>query len=294
MASTAPVLIAPAMNTAMYRNTIYRENEEKLKRCGYHFVAPATGMLACGWEGEGKLQDPAIILEEALTVLSRKDFRGDRVLVTAGPTREELDPIRFFSNYSSGKMGYALARAARRRGAEVVLVTGPVSLAAPWGVEAVSVTSAEEMREAALKAFASATVVIKAAAVADYRPSERSSEKIKKNGSPLTVQLVRNPDILAELGRNKGEKFLVGFAAETGELGENAAKKLTEKNLDLVVANDVTCAGAGFAVDTNIVKILYRDGQVEDLPLMGKDELADAILDRIVKIRCQKRGGENG
>jgi phosphopantothenoylcysteine decarboxylase/phosphopantothenate--cysteine ligase len=294
MATKAPVLIAPAMNTAMYRNPLYRENEEKLRRCGYHFVEPATGMLACGWEGEGKLQDPAIIFEVALTELSRKDLRGERVLVTAGPTREELDPIRFFSNYSSGKMGYALARAARRRGAEVTLVTGPVSLVAPWGVETVRVTSAEEMREAALRAFASATVVIKTAAVADYRPAERSSEKIKKTDSPLTVRLVKNPDILAELGRNKGERFLVGFAAETGELKENAATKLTEKNLDLVVANDVTCAGAGFAVDTNIVKILFRDGHVEDLPLMGKDELAEAILDRIVKLRSQNRCGKNG
>jgi phosphopantothenoylcysteine decarboxylase/phosphopantothenate--cysteine ligase len=294
MATKAPVLIAPAMNTAMYHNPLYRENEEKLRRYGYLFVEPAIGMLACGWEGEGKLQDPAIILEVALTVLSRKDLDGEMVLVTAGPTREELDPVRFFSNYSSGKMGYAMARAARRRGAGVTLVTGPVSLEAPWGVETVRVSSACEMREAALRAFDSATVVIKTAAVADYRPEERSSSKIKKTDSSLMVKLVKNPDILAELGSNKGERFIVGFAAETGALMESAAKKLTEKNLDMVVANDVTRAGAGFAVDTNIVKILSRDGRVEDLPLMGKDELADAILDRVVEMRGQKRGGEKG
>jgi len=294
MATRAPVLIAPAMNTAMYQNPIYRENEGKLLRYGYHFVAPATGMLACGWEGEGKLQDPAVILEVASNVLSRKDFDGEKVLVTAGPTREELDPIRFFSNYSSGKMGYALARAARRRGAEVTLVTGPVSLDAPWGVNTVRVTSAEEMREAVLRVFPAATVVIKTAAVADYRPDERASAKIKKTDSPLTVKLVRNPDILAELGRNKGDRFLVGFAAETGDTGESAARKLQEKNLDLVVANDITRAGAGFAVDTNIVKILSSDGRAEDLPLMGKDELADVILDRVGLALGQKRDKENG
>jgi len=294
MATRAPVLIAPAMNTAMYQNPIYRENEGKLLRYGYHFVAPATGMLACGWEGEGKLQDPAVILEVASNVLSRKDFDGEKVLVTAGPTREELDPIRFFSNYSSGKMGYALARAARRRGAEVTLVTGPVSLDAPWGVNTVRVTSAEEMREAVLRVFPAATVVIKTAAVADYRPDERASAKIKKTDSPLTVKLVRNPDILAELGRNKGDRFLVGFAAETGDTGESAARKLQEKNLDLVVANDITRAGAGFAVDTNIVKILSSDGGAEDLPLMGKDELADVILDRVGLALGQKRDKENG
>ena len=191
-------------------------------------------------------------------------------------------------------MGYALARAARRRGAEVTLVTGPVSLDAPWGVNTVRVTSAEEMREAVLRLFPAATIVIKTAAVADYRPDERASAKIKKADSPLTVKLIRNPDILAELGRNKGDRFLVGFAAETGDTGESAAKKLQEKNLDLVVANDVTRAGAGFAVDTNIVKILSNDGRAEDLPLMGKDELADVILDRVGLALGQKRDKENG
>lgn len=292
MATKAPVLIAPAMNSRMYQNPLYRENEEKLRRHGYLFVKPAIGMLACGWEGEGKLQDPAIILESALSVLSRKDLRSEKILVTAGPTREELDPIRFFSNYSSGKMGYAIARAARRRGAEVILVTGPVSLAEPWDVETVRVTTAEEMREAVLQAFADATIVIKAAAVADYRPQQRSSEKIKKTDSSFTVKLVKNPDILAELGRRKGDRVLIGFAAETEQLTRNASKKLEEKNLDLIVANDITRAGAGFGVDTNIVKILSRDGEVEELPLMAKETLADAILDRIVMLRVHKREEE--
>lgn len=289
MATKAPVLIAPAMNTAMYHNPIYRENEDKLRRLGRHFVDPSTGMLACGWEGEGKLQEPSVIFEAARTVMSPKDLYGRTVLVTAGPTREEMDPVRFFSNYSSGKMGYALARAARRRGARVYLVAGPVSLAAPWGVETIAVTSAREMREAVLRLFESADVVIKTAAVADYRPEERSSSKIRKGETPLTVKLVKNPDILAELGRNKGDCFLVGFAAETGDAAESAARKLSEKNLDMVVGNDVTCAGAGFAVDTNIVKILTRDGSSEALPLMGKDELADEILDRIVERLGQGR-----
>ncbi len=293
MATKAPILIAPAMNTAMYHNPIYRENEEKLRRLGCHFVDPSTGMLACGWEGEGKLQEPAVIFEAAGTVLSPKDFCGRTVIVTAGPTREEMDPVRFFSNYSSGKMGYAIARAARRRGARVSLVTGPVSLAAPWGVETISVTSAREMREAVLRLFDSADVVIKTAAVADYRPEERSSSKIRKGETPLTVKLVKNPDILAELGRNKGDCFLVGFAAETGDAAESAARKLSEKNLDMVVGNDVTCAGAGFAVDTNIVKILTRDGRTEAMPLMGKDELADEILDRIAERLGQGRKEEN-
>jgi len=293
MATKAPILIAPAMNTAMYHNPIYRENEEKLRRMGCHFVDPSTGMLACGWEGEGKLQELSVIFEAARTVLSPKDLCGRTVLVTAGPTREEMDPVRFFSNYSSGKMGYAVAGAARRRGARVYLVTGPVSLSAPWGVETIAVTSAKEMREAVLRLFDSADVVIKTAAVADYRPEERSPLKIRKGETPLNVKLVKNPDILAELGRNKGGCFLVGFAAETGDAAESAARKLSEKNLDMVVGNDVTCDGAGFAVDTNIVKILTPDGRAEALPLMGKDELADEILDRIVERIGQGRKEEN-
>ena len=285
MATKAPVLIAPAMNVNMYQNLLYQENEARLKRHGYLFVEPAKGLLACGWEGEGKLQEPQVIFEEAVSALTPKDLKGEHLLVTAGPTREELDPVRYLSNYSSGKMGYAIAQAARRRGAEVVLVTGPTCLDAPWGVETVAVESAEEMREAVLARADASTLIIKAAAVADFRPRLRSVEKIKKNGAPVALDLVKNPDILGELGRIKGERVLVGFAAETESLLENAAKKLAEKNLDLVVANDIGQEGAGFNVDTNIVKLLYRGGKLEELPLMGKDELADLLLDRVAAIK---------
>ena len=285
MATEAPVLIAPAMNVNMYQNPIYKENEERLRRHGYLFVEPARGLLACGWEGEGKLQDPEVILEEARSALSAKDLAGERVLVTAGPTREEIDPVRFISNHSSGKMGYALARAARRRGAQVTLVTGPTCLPFPWGVDTVAVSSAEEMRADVLARFEESSIVIKAAAVADYRPETRSGEKIKKETAPLAVSFVKNPDILAELGQRKGTQTIVGFAAETGSLLENAAKKLTAKNVDMIVANDISMPGAGFNVDTNIVKLLYRDGRVEELPLLEKEELADRILDRVAALR---------
>lgn len=294
MATKAPVLLAPAMNVNMFNNPMVRENIEKLKRHGYLFAEPASGALACGWEGEGRLQEPAVIFEEAIAALSKKDLLGKRVLVTAGPTREDIDPVRFISNHSSGKMGYAIARSARRRGAEVILVSGPVSLDPPYGVQTVIAVSATEMRDAALNAFQDADIVIKAAAVADYRPEKRTGAKIKKTDVSLNLKLVRNPDILAEMGRRKGDRFVVGFAAETDELVGNAAKKLQEKNLDMIVANDITREGAGFGVDTNIVKILDRNGGVEDLPLMGKDELAEALLDRIVaqvrQMRERRRG----
>jgi phosphopantothenoylcysteine decarboxylase/phosphopantothenate--cysteine ligase len=285
MATKAPVLIAPAMNVNMYQNPIYKENEAQLRQYGFHFVEPVRGLLACGWEGDGKLQDPRLIFEAALALLAKKDLAGERLLVTAGPTREEIDPIRYISNYSSGKMGYALARAASRRGAQVTLVSGPTCLEEPWGVETVQVTSAEEMRQAVLARSAESTIVIKAAAVADYRPKVRAAEKLKKTDQPLLLELVKNRDILGELGKAKQRAFLVGFAAETFDLVGNARKKLTEKNLDLVVANDVSQPGAGFNVDTNIVKLLARDGSVEELPLLTKDELAELILDRIVALK---------
>jgi phosphopantothenoylcysteine decarboxylase/phosphopantothenate--cysteine ligase len=290
MATKAPVLIAPAMNVNMYRNSIYRENEDKLRRHGFLFVEPATGMLACGWEGEGKLQEPGIIFEEAVSALSPKDLAGEKVLVTAGPTCEEIDPVRFISNHSSGKMGYALARAAFRRGAAVTLVSGPVCLEPPHGVKTVKVVSAGQMRETVLGFFPDSTIVIKAAAVADYRPEVRAGTKLKKTAGTLSLKLVKNPDILAELGGIKGERTIVGFAAETGDLVENAAVKLKKKNLDMIVANDISQEGAGFNVDTNLVKLLFRGGVVEELPLMGKDELADIILDRVVKLRPKTEG----
>ncbi len=289
MATKAPVLIAPAMNSNMYHNPLYRLNEDRLREHGYLFVDPVKGMLACGWEGEGKLQDPSVIYLEALAALTQKDLHGERLLVTAGPTQEELDPVRYLSNHSSGKMGYAIAGAAHRRGAEVILVTGPVCLEPPHGVTIFRVVSAAQMREVALREFAKSTIIVKAAAVADYRPEVRAESKLKKKGASLDLTLTQNPDILAEMGKIKEERILVGFAAETASLKENSLKKLREKNLDLIVANDVTLEGAGFSVDTNIVKILFRDGTVEDHPLMGKDVLADILLDKIVTYRNQKR-----
>ncbi|WP_088533603.1 bifunctional phosphopantothenoylcysteine decarboxylase/phosphopantothenate--cysteine ligase CoaBC [Geobacter sp. DSM 9736] len=285
MATKAPVLIAPAMNVNMYRNPIYRENEEKLKKHGYFFVEPVRGMLACGWEGEGKLQDPKEIFEAAMDALSVKDLAGEKILVTAGPTREEIDPVRFISNYSSGKMGYAIARAARRRGAAVTLITGPSSVQKPCGMESVSVVSAGQMRDEVISRAKGSTVIVMAAAVADYRPAARSGDKIKKNGETQQLELVKNSDILAELGRGKNGQLLVGFAAETENLLGNASRKLQEKNLDLLVANDVSADGAGFDIDTNIVKLLFKDGRVEDLPLMTKAEVADQILDRVAALR---------
>jgi len=288
MATNAPVLIAPAMNVNMYQNPIYRENEARLKGHGYLFVAPACGMLACGYEGEGKLQDPQVILEEAITALTRKSLAGERVLITAGPTREEIDPVRFISNHSSGKMGYAIARQARLRGADVTLVTGPTAIDTPFGVDVVQVESAAQMREAVLARLETTDIVIKAAAVADYRPKLRAEMKVKKTVAQLAIELEKNPDILAELGSRKEGRLLVGFAAETEDLVANATLKLTQKNLDLVVANDVSQEGAGFNVDTNIAKLLYRDGRVEELPMMEKDELAGIILDRVQALRKGK------
>ncbi|MBJ6801353.1 bifunctional phosphopantothenoylcysteine decarboxylase/phosphopantothenate--cysteine ligase CoaBC [Geomonas propionica] len=292
MATRAPVLIAPAMNVNMYRNSIYRENEARLKRHGYLFVAPACGMLACGYEGEGKLQAPEVILEEAVAALTPKRLAGERILVTAGPTLEEIDPVRYISNHSSGKMGYAIARQARLRGAEVTLVTGPSCLTPPVGVEVIRVRSAQEMRDAVQGCLPRIDVVIKAAAVADYRPKTRAGEKVKKSQESLTIELEKNPDILAELGANKGERILVGFAAETQDLVRNAGAKLKGKNLDLVVANDVSQEGAGFNVDTNIAKFLFSDGRVEELPMMGKEELAGVILETVEGLRGKRGAGD--
>jgi phosphopantothenoylcysteine decarboxylase/phosphopantothenate--cysteine ligase len=285
MATKAPILIAPAMNVNMYHNPAYKDNEAKLKGRGVLFVEPVRGALACGWEGEGKMQEPQVICEEAIAALSKKDLAGERVLVTAGPTREEIDPVRFISNHSSGKMGYAIARCARRRGAEVTLVTGPTAIDKPFGVKVAPVVSACEMRDEVMSHLDKSDIIIKAAAVADYRPAAKAESKIKKGKAPRTVELVLNPDILQELGRVKGERLLIGFAAETGDLLKNARKKLKGKNLDMVVANDIGRPGAGFDHDTNIAKLLFRDGEVADLPLMTKDELADVILDRIVGMK---------
>ncbi len=292
LATKAPVLFAPAMNVNMWENPLYRQNQDKLAALGYHFLEPATGFLACGWEGKGKMPEPQSIFEESLRFLFPPDLKGETVLVTAGPTREELDPVRYLSNYSSGRMGYAVARAARARGARVILVSGPTALAPPAGVELLKVASARDMQQAVLDRYREATVVIKAAAVADYRPATRAEGKVKKgNSDSLTLELIRNPDILAELGVLKGDRLLVGFAAETGDLLGNAEKKLREKNLDLIVANDVTQEGAGFDVETNLVRLLFADGRRESLPLLPKDQVAHLLLDRVAELR--RAGGMN-
>lgn len=286
MATKAPVLIAPAMNVNMLTNPIYQENEERLRRLGYQFEAAVSGSLACGWEGEGKLASPEAIFESAVTALTKKDLSGRTVLITAGPTREEIDPVRYISNHSSGKMGYALARAARRRGAQVLLISGPTALAKPDGVQVVKVTSAVEMQNEVMVRAAECDVIIKAAAVADYRPLVRSGTKIKKTGETAIIELVKNPDILAGLGSMdsglKPRPFLVGFAAETDAIAENAEKKLREKNLDMIVANDVSQADAGFNVDTNRALLFFKDGSTCNCGLMSKDRLAGTILDHVI------------
>lgn len=290
MATKAPLLLAPAMNVNMYEHPVYQENEQKLRRLGYRIVDPQPGLLACGWQGKGRLAPPELIFAELCRLLTPQDLAGQTMLVTAGPTREELDPIRFISNHSSGRMGYALAQAAHQRGARVILVSGPVALEPPPGVELVSVESACQMQQAVMAHVADSTVVIKAAAVADYRPVARNDQKIKKQGERLTIELERNPDILAELGRLalKKRPLLVGFAAETTALQAHAAAKLAAKNLDMIVANDVTQEGAGFNVGTNICQLLFRDGRIEPLALMAKQELADLILDRVLGLLRQR------
>lgn len=289
MATKAPVLIAPAMNVNMWDNPIYQQNQQKLVALGYRFVEPVTGFLACGWEGKGKLADPVAIFEDTLALLTPDDLSGETLLVTAGPTREEIDPVRFVSNYSSGKMGYALARAARLRGARVILVSGPSALPAPLGVERIMTVSARDMQQVVFSRLENVSVVIKAAAVADYRPATRHARKVKKDARDfMTLEMEKNPDILAELGRCKGSRILVGFAAETCDLLENARKKLAAKNVDLMVANDVTQERAGFDVDTNVVRLLSPDGSEEALPEMTKEEVAHHILDRIVALRRKK------
>jgi phosphopantothenoylcysteine decarboxylase/phosphopantothenate--cysteine ligase len=287
MATKAPVLLVPAMNVNMYENRIYQRNEKTLREAGYHLLEPECGYLACGWEGKGKMPAPATIVAHASALLAPKDLLGESILVTAGPTREAIDPVRYISNHSSGKMGYAIARAAQQRGARVILISGPVAIPAPLGVELINVVTAEEMRQAVLDRLAEVTIVIKAAAVADYRPAEVCGTKIKKGSSDLmTLPLIKNADILAEIGVNKGRRLVVGFAAETADLLENARKKLLSKNLDMIVANDVSEAGAGFDVETNRVRFLLPDGEVETLPLLDKSEVAQRLLDRISRLRC--------
>ncbi|HXZ36105.1 MAG TPA: bifunctional phosphopantothenoylcysteine decarboxylase/phosphopantothenate--cysteine ligase CoaBC [Thermodesulfobacteriota bacterium] len=287
MATQAPVLLAPAMNVHMWENSITQENIQKLRARGYHFIDPEAGELACGYEGKGRLAEIPAIVEEVQTLLSPKDYSGETILVTAGPTEEPIDPVRFLSNRSSGKMGFAVSRAARRRGAQVTLVSGPTALTPPPHLRFIPVRTAAQMREAVLENLQAASIVVMAAAVSDFRPQGTREEKIKKSKANLNLLLELNPDILYEAGQKKGTRLLIGFAAETHDLLQNARQKLAEKNLDLIVANDVSLPGAGFAADTNIVKLIDRRGNIEELPLMGKEEVADLILDRLVKLRTQ-------
>ena len=282
LASRCPVVVAPAMDCDMLEHQAVQENLGRLRDRGVHIVEPDTGPLASGMVGRGRLADVAAILDRIELILSpRQDFAGQVVLVTAGPTREPLDPVRFLSNRSSGKMGYAIAEAAAARGARVILVSGPTALTVPPGVDCIHVETADEMYRAVLAKLEPAGVVIKAAAVADYRPKRRADRKIKKDQAVPEIALEPTPDILAELGKRKGTRILVGFAAETDDLLDNARMKLQRKNLDLVVANNVREAGAGFDVDTNVVTMLDGAGRAETLPLLSKREVADRILDRV-------------
>ena len=290
LASTAPVVMAPAMNVNMWNHPATQENVEMLRARSVKIVDPDEGYLACGMTGAGRLAGQEAIVtavHEALHVA--RDFAGDNVLVTAGPTRENVDPVRYLTNRSSGKMGYAIAEAAARRGAHVILVSGRTSLEVPAGVERIDVESAEEMHRAVLEKVATCSVAIFAAAVADYRPAEPNGQKIKRTRESFTLSLEPTPDILASVARNKGERFLVGFAAETEHVAENARKKLAAKNADLVVANDVSAEGAGFDHDTNIVTLFSRDGRDLALPRMTKTEVAQRILDEVIRLRSTSR-----
>lgn len=286
LASTAPVVVAPAMNVNMWQHPATQENLATLRARGVRIVEPSAGYLACGMIGAGRLAEQEEILKAVReTLQAQQDLAGEIVLVTAGPTCEDIDPVRFLTNRSSGKMGYALAAAAAHRGAKVTLVSGPTALETPQGVERIDVRSTEEMQRAVQQRFASCTMVIFAAAVADYRPAEKSTQKIKRGKEALTLRLEPNPDILASIAREKGERFIIGFAAETESVAENARKKLTEKHADLIVANDVSAEGAGFDHETNIVTLFSRDGR--DLPLlrMSKSEVAQRILDEATRLR---------
>ena len=287
MATRAPVLVAPAMNTGMWENAAVQQNVKTLRARGVEIVAPVSGHLACGDSGAGKLEDVAVIAERACEMLfAKRDMEGLRVMVTAGPSREALDPVRYISNRSSGKMGYAIAQAAQKRGAEVTLLSGPVAIEAPQGVKLVPFTTTQELLDRASELAQEQDLLIQAAAPADYRAKEIAPQKIKKQGGePMTFTLVENPDVAATLGKAKrsGQVF-VGFAAETNDVLAHARDKLARKNLDMIVANDVTRPGAGFDVDTNIVTLITKDGQ-EALPMMSKAEVAQRILDRALTLR---------
>ena len=286
MATKAKVLIAPAMNTNMYENPILQRNINTLKELGYNFVDPESGRLACGDTGKGKLASPETIVDEVVKLLSKgQDLKGKSIIVTAGPTVESIDPMRYITNRSTGKMGYSIAKEAIERGADVTLITGPTNLTPPQNLKKlVKIESAKDMYEAVLENLDENDVVIKSAAVADYKPKNYSNKKIKKSDDDLVIELDRNKDIAQEIGKIKNNKILVGFAAETNDLIENASLKIKKKNLDFIVANDLTKEGAGFGVDTNIVKIIDKEGNITEYPKMKKEEVANIILDKIKEL----------
>jgi phosphopantothenoylcysteine decarboxylase/phosphopantothenate--cysteine ligase len=286
LATTAPVVVAPAMNVNMWEHAATRENVQVLRDRGVHVVTPDEGYLACGMTGAGRLAGLDAILEavrEALRI--RHDLENETVLVTAGPTCEDLDPVRFLTNRSSGRMGFAVAEAAARRGAHVILISGPVSLEAPAGITRVDVRTTEEMHRAVLTNLDRATVVVMAAAVADYRPVVSHASKLKRGTERLSIEFEPTADILADVSRRKGERLLIGFAAETEHMAEHARRKLKEKAVDLIVANDVTAPGAGFDHDTNIVTIFRNDGREQSLPKLAKIQVAHRIFDEVVELR---------
>jgi phosphopantothenoylcysteine decarboxylase/phosphopantothenate--cysteine ligase len=288
-ATLAPVVVAPAMNVNMFDHPAVRDNLEILRARGVRIVEPGEGYLACGWLGRGRLAETGEIVEAAMAALTRRrDLEGETVLVTAGPTVEDVDPVRFVSNRSSGRMGFRIAEAARDRGARVVLVSGPTALPAPRGVELVPVRSAEDMARAVEERFASATVVVGAAAVSDYRPASVAPQKLRKGEGPLTLELVRTPDVLGALVARKDARILVGFAADTEDVVARARAKLESKNLDVIVANDVSAPGAGFAGETNAAVLLRRDGTSAEVPLVSKREMAERILDEVAVLRTSR------
>ncbi|NLK93791.1 MAG: bifunctional phosphopantothenoylcysteine decarboxylase/phosphopantothenate--cysteine ligase CoaBC [Clostridiales bacterium] len=283
MATKAKVIFAPAMNTNMYENPIVKENIKKLKSLGYDFVEPASGRLACGDTGKGKLQDPKVIYEKVMMELEEnKDLLGKKVIVTAGPTKTNIDPVRFITNNSSGKMGFEIAKEARNRGADVLLISGPTNEEKPYGINVINIETNEEMYNALLENYEESNIVIKAAAVADYKPKEYSSQKIKKGEGDLQLSLTRDRDILLELGKKKKNQILVGFAAESENLLENAKRKLTKKNLDYIVANDISSKDIGFSSDNNKVTVISKDGSIVSLEKMSKKEVSKKIFDIIL------------
>jgi phosphopantothenoylcysteine decarboxylase / phosphopantothenate---cysteine ligase len=290
LATKAPVVVAPAMNVNMWDHPATQENVAALRARGVHVVSPDEGYLACGMTGPGRLAATETIAKKVCEVLGlRHDFAGQTVLVSAGPTCEDIDPVRFLTNRSSGKMGYALAEAAQRRGAHVILVSGPTELKIPEGVDWVPVRATEQMHRTVLERAREANVAIMAAAVSDYRPAAPQDSKIKRGSGGFALELEPTPDILAELGREKGHRLLVGFAAETNSVAENARGKLARKGADMIVANNVTQQGAGFDTDTNIVTLYLRDGREFPLPKMNKFDVANRILDQVLEIQKQSK-----